>query len=52
MRFMASSVSSLAEHLAEGLYNSNCNDCKSCLEYIKVEDKVLIFMCLKCNKSH
>ena len=36
----------------EGLYNSKCKDRKFCLEYVKVKYKLLIFNCLKCNKSH
>ena len=27
-------------------------DCRSGLEYIKVQNKRLIFECLRCNKSH
>ena len=34
MRFMASSLSGLADNLAEGLLNSKYNNCKSCHEYI------------------
>ena len=33
VRFMAGSLSSLADTLAEGLHKSHCKDCKSCLEY-------------------
>ena len=45
-RFMASSlVLSLADYLAEGLRDIKYKDCKSCLEYIKVKDKLLIFKC-------
>ena len=36
---MESSLSSLADNLAEGFHNSKCEDCKSGLEYIKVKDK-------------
>ena len=45
-------LSSLADNPPEGLYNSKCKDCKSYLEYLKAKDKLLIFKCLKCNKSH
>ena len=36
VRFMASSLSSLVDNLAEGLHNSICKNCKSYLEYVKV----------------
>ena len=42
VRFMASSLSSLGEYLDEGLHKSKFKDSKSCLEYIKVKDKLLI----------
>ena len=47
---MASPLSSLADNLAEGLQNSECKDCKSGFEHIKVKDKLLKFRCLKWNK--
>ena len=31
-------MASLLLSLAEGLHNSKCKDCKSCLEYVKVKD--------------
>ena len=31
---------------------TNKKYCKSYLKYIKTKDKLLIFKCLKCNKSH
>ena len=39
---MSSSLSSIVDNLAEGLYKNQYTDCKSCL----------IFKCLKCNKNH
>ena len=47
---MSSSLSSLPDNLAEGLHNSKCKVCKSCLKYIKFEDKLLVFNCSDCNK--
>ena len=29
-----------------------CKDCKSCLEYIKVKDKLSMFKGLKCDRNH
>ena len=51
LRFMLSSVSSFVDNLAEGLHNDKCKDCKSCLEYIKVKDELVIFKCSGCNKN-
>ena len=51
-RFLATSLSNLVDSLSEGLRNYKWTDCKSCLEYMLTEDKLLIFCCLKCNKSH
>lgn len=51
VRFMTSSLSSPGDNLAEGLRDSKCKKCKSCLEYVKVKDKLLIFKYLKCNKT-
>ena len=48
---MGSSLSNPADNLADGLHNSKCKDCKSCLEYIKVKDKLIISKSLKCNKN-
>ena len=41
MKFIKSSLSSLADNLAESFQNSKCKDYKSCLEYIKAKDKSL-----------
>lgn len=45
--FMPSSMSSLVDNLAEGLYRNKCKDCKSYLEYVKAKDK-----CLSGNKNY
>ena len=39
--FMVSSLSSLADNLSEGLHNSKCKVFKSCLEFIKVKNKLI-----------
>ena len=46
------SLFSLAGNLAEGLHNDKCKICKSCLEYIKIKDKFLIFNCSHCNRNY
>ena len=35
-RFMASSLSKLADNLSEGIHNNKCSDCGSNLDYIKI----------------
>ena len=39
VRFMATSLSSVADNLDER-HNNKCKDCKSSLEYIRVDDKL------------
>ena len=52
LRFVSSSLSSLDDNLTEGIHSNNCTDCKSSVEYIKIEDTHSIFKCLKCNNKH
>ena len=52
VRFMDSSLSSLANNLAEGLHNVKCKKCKSNLEYVIDKDNTLAFNCLDCNKNY
>ena len=49
---MASSLSSLVDNFAEGLQNNKYQECKSCLQYIKAKDKLLIFNGSGCNKNY
>ena len=49
---MSISLSSFIDNLSEGLHNHICTDCKSCLEYRKDKDELLIFECLDCNKNY
>ena len=44
LRFMSSSLSSLAHNVAEGLHNNKC--------IASTKDELLTFKCLKCTKSH
>ena len=39
-RFMPSSLSSLVDNLAEGIYKNKCTVCKSCLKYIEIEKHI------------
>ena len=45
VRFIASSLSSFADNLAEELHNSECNYFKSFHEYVKTKNELLIFKC-------
>ena len=49
---MSGSLSSVVGNLSEGLRNYKCKYCKSWLDYISTEDKLLIFNWLKCSKNH
>ena len=49
---MSTSLSNLIDNLSENVHSDKCTDCKSCLDYILVEDNQLIFKCSKCNKNH
>ena len=52
IRFISSSLSSLVDNLSEGLHNEKCRKCKSCLEYISIEDNELICKFIDCNKNY
>ena len=43
--FMSNSLSNLADNFPVALQNRKFKGCKSCLKYVKVEDKLLIFSC-------
>ena len=51
-RFASTSLSSLVDNLSDGLHSNKCTDCKSSLDYMKVEGPQLIFKCLNCNKNY
>ena len=51
-RFISTSLSSLVDNLSDGLHNNKCTDCNSNLDYMKVENSPLIFLCLKYNKNY
>ena len=38
-RFMASSLSKLADNLSEGIHNNKCVNCNFCLDYIKTKNE-------------
>ena len=46
---MPSSLSNLADNLADAIYKDKCEDWKSDLEYMTVNDGSLAFKCVNCN---
>ena len=51
-RFMASSLSNLVDNLAEGVHNIKCKNCDCFLEYESVNDNLIKYKCLSCNKNY
>ena len=51
-RFMASSLSNLVDNLAKGIHKVKCKDCNCCLEYKSVNDNLIKYKCLSCNKNY
>ena len=51
-RFKSSSLSSLVDKFSEVLHNKKCSKCKSCLEYISIEDNKLDCKFIECSKSY
>ena len=49
---MSTSLSKLVDNLSEGLHNSRCLNCKSCLAYMKTKDEKLISRCFSCKKNY
>ena len=49
---MSTSLSKLVDNLSEGIHNSRCADCKSCLDYLKSKDEKLILRCFSCKKNY
>ena len=45
---MSTSLSKRADNLSEGLHNNKCLNCKSCLDYMRTENK-LILKCFNCK---
>ena len=49
---MASSLSSIADNLTEGIHKTKCKGCVCFLEYKHVKANLIIYKCLSCNKSY
>ena len=47
---MSSSLSKLVDNLSEGIYNNKCDDCNSCLDYVRItKNEKLLSKCFNCN---
>ena len=51
-RFMTTSLSNLADNLAEGIQKIKCKDCDCFREYESVKDNSIKYGCLFCNKNY
>ena len=52
-RFMAMPLSKLIDNLSEGIHNSKCVDCKSCLDYVRsTKNEKLILKCFNCEQYY
>ena len=51
-RFMASSLSNLADNLTEGIHKIKCNDCDCFLKYEIVKVNLIKYKCFSCNKDY
>ena len=49
---MTSSLSNLADNLAEGIHKIKCSDCDCFLEYQSIKDNVIKYECLSFNKDY
>ena len=52
LRFMSTSLSSLADNLSDEFHCGKCIDCKSSLDYMVTQDDQLIFTCFECKKNY
>ena len=51
-RFMATSLSNLADNLTEQIHKTKCKDCDCFLEYDSVKNNLIQYKCLSCNKDY
>ena len=51
-RFMVTSLSNLANNLAEGIHKIKCKDCNCFLEYESVKDNSIKYKWTSCNKNY
>ena len=51
-KFMATSLSNLADNLTEGIHKIKCKYCYCFLEYESVKENSIKYKCLSCNKNY
>ena len=51
-RFMATSLSKLADNLTDNIHNDKCDKCKFNLCYVNAMNEKLIFKCIDCEKEY
>ena len=44
--------SKLIDNLSEGIHNNKCDNCESCLDYIKTKNEKLILKCFNCKQYY
>ena len=49
---MSMPLSKLIDNLSEGIHNNKCADCKSCLDYTKTKNEMLILKCFNCEQYY
>ena len=52
VRFMATSLSNLADNLTEGIRKTKCQDCDCFLEYESAKEILIKYKCTSCNKDY
>ena len=52
MQDLSQPLSNLVNNLTEGIHKIKCKDCDCFLEYESVEDNLLKYKCLSCNKYY
>ena len=50
--FMVSSLLNLVDNLTEEIHKIKCKDCNCFLEYESVNDNLIKYKCLSCNKNY
>ena len=51
-RFMATSLSNLADNLTEQVHKTKCKGCDCFLEYESVKNNLIQYKCLSCNEDY
>ena len=50
---MSSSLSKLVDNLSEGIHSNKCDDCNSCLDYVRItKNEKLLLKCFNCDSYY